>query len=181
MNIGSKLTIVLASSRSNGNTSKLAQAVAAERQAKIIDLNKFSISYFDYEHKNKSDDFLHLIEALTESDYIIFATPVYWYSMSAQLKTFFDRFTDLLTINKDLGRKLRGMPVSVIATGTDAALPLSFTQQFESITDYLGFQLGSQLYCCCPADFELQQHKKAIQQYVKDIESPSALAYKYHE
>lgn len=41
MTTGLKLTIFLASSRSNGNTSKLAQAVAAERQAKIIDLNKF--------------------------------------------------------------------------------------------------------------------------------------------
>lgn len=170
MNIGLKLTIVLASSRSNGNTAKLAQAVAAERQAKIIDLSEFAISYFDYEHKNTSDDFLHLIETLSESDYIIFATPVYWYSMSAQLKTFFDRFTDLLTIKKELGRTLKGMPISVIATGTDAALPLSFTQQFESISDYLGFQLGSQLYCCCPVDFELQQHRKAIQEYVSNIE-----------
>ncbi|MCQ8848938.1 NAD(P)H-dependent oxidoreductase [Alteromonas stellipolaris] len=170
MTTGLKLTIFLASSRSNGNTSKLAQAVAAERQAKIIDLNKFSISYFDYEHENTSDDFLHLIEILTESDHVIFATPVYWYSMSAQLKTFFDRFTDLLTIKKELGKKLKGMPISVIATGTDEAMPLSFTQQFESISDYLGFQLGSQLYCCCPTAFELQQHKKAIQAYVNNIE-----------
>lgn len=90
--------------------------------------------------------------------------------MSAQLKTFFDRFTDLLTIKKELGKKLKGMPISVIATGTDEAMPLSFTQQFESISDYLGFQLGSQLYCCCPTVFELQQHKKAIQAYVNNIE-----------
>ncbi len=41
-------------------------------------------------------------------DVLIFATPVYWYSMSGIMKVFFDRITDLLTIKKDIGRKLKG-------------------------------------------------------------------------
>jgi hypothetical protein len=41
MTTGLKLTIFLASSRSNGNTSKLAQAVAAERKQKLSILINF--------------------------------------------------------------------------------------------------------------------------------------------
>ena len=44
---------------------------------------------------------------MVQYEQIIFATPIYWYAMSAQLKTFFDRMTDLLTIHKPLGRQLR--------------------------------------------------------------------------
>ena len=35
---------------------------------------------------------------------IIFVTPVYWYAMSGRMKVFFDRWTDLLKIDKDTGR-----------------------------------------------------------------------------
>lgn len=152
-----------------GNTGGLAREVADLLQAEIIDLQDLSISYFDYEHKNSSDDFTPLIDTLVASDFIIFATPVYWYSMSAQLKTFFDRFTDLLTINKETGRRLRGKPVAVLATGTDATLPLCFTSRFELIAGYLGLTLCDTLYCCCPDSFSLPQHQDAIGEYVDNI------------
>ncbi|MGQ8364142.1 flavodoxin family protein [Glaciecola sp. 1036] len=161
--------VVLASSRSNGNTAKLAQVIAENLEAKIVDLQELSISYFDYEHANITDDFIPLIERILLSDFVVFATPVYWYSMSAQLKTFFDRFTDLLTVNKELGRKLRGKPISVIATGTDAELPSSFTSQFELIAGYLGLDYHEPLYCCCANDFKHHQHLQAIQSYLGNI------------
>jgi multimeric flavodoxin WrbA len=89
--------------------------------------------------------------------------------MSAQMKTFFDRITDLLTVNRELGRKLRGMPISVVATGTDAELPSSFKSQFELISGYLGLVYHEPLYCCCPDEFSLQQHQQAIQGYLNKI------------
>ena len=161
--------VVLASSRSNGNTAKLSKEIAECLHAQIVDLQELSISYFDYKSRNISDDFIPLVERMVLSDFVVFATPVYWYSMSAQLKTFFDRFTDLLTVNKELGRKLRGMPISVIATGTDAELPSSFTGQFELISNYLGLVYHDPLYCCCPDEFNPQQHQPAIQDFLGKI------------
>lgn len=161
--------VVLASSRSDGNTAKLTQAIAQSLHAQIIDLQDLSISYFDYQNRNQSDDFIPLIKRILETDFIVFATPVYWYAMSAQMKTFFDRFTDLLTANKELGRKLRGMPISVVATGSDARLPYSFRSQFEQISDYLGLVYHEPLYCCCPDEFNLQHHQQAIQDYLGTI------------
>ncbi|MFZ8199967.1 flavodoxin family protein [Alteromonas portus] len=164
-----KFLIVVASSRSDGNTAKLSHVIADSLQAEIIDLQNLSISYFDYQNRNKSDSFIPLIERIVSSDFVVFATPVYWYSMSAQMKTLFDRFTDLLTINKKLGRRLRGLPISVIATGTDEELPSSFKTQFELISDYLGLVYHEPLYCSCQGEFNFQQHQKAIQGYLSRI------------
>ena len=81
----------------------------------LIDLNDFDISYYDYDHKNRQDDFLPLMKKLIERyKTLVFATPVYWYTMSAVMKTFFDRISDLLTIEKDLGRQLRGKNMVLI-------------------------------------------------------------------
>jgi len=161
--------VILASSRSRGNTATLSQEIVKGLRAEFVDLQDISISYFDYKHRNISDDFIPLVERMVTVDIVVFATPVYWYAMSAQLKTFFDRFTDLLTVNKELGRKLRGLPISVISTGTDAELPSCFNSQFELIADYLGLVYHEPLYCCCADDFNLQEHEQAIQGYINRI------------
>ncbi|MDA5312487.1 flavodoxin family protein, partial [Vibrio cholerae] len=76
----------------------------ASTDTTLFDLSDYAISFYDYEHMNRNDDFIHLINKLAEFDHLVFASPVYWYSMSAQLKVFFDRLSDLLTIEKELGR-----------------------------------------------------------------------------
>lgn len=47
---------------------------------------------------------------------IILATPVYWYSMSALMKTFIDRWGDLLDIRKDIGRRLTNKELYIITS-----------------------------------------------------------------
>ena len=71
-------------------------------------------------------------------DVLILATPVYWYSMSAIMKTFLDRFTDLLTIEKDLGRKLRGKGMAVISCSNGGNLGDYFWLPFSKSASYLG-------------------------------------------
>ncbi|USC68966.1 flavodoxin family protein, partial [Staphylococcus aureus] len=41
-----------------------------------------------------NDDYEQLLIKVLESDIIIFSTPLYWYSMSASLKLFIDRWTE---------------------------------------------------------------------------------------
>lgn len=83
-----KISIILASSRSNGNTKALVKGVLGGRTAKIFDLNKYSIGHFDYNHKNQKDSFLAIAKQITKSKTIVFATPVYWYAMTAQMNFF---------------------------------------------------------------------------------------------
>lgn len=62
---------------------------------------------------SRNDDYLNLMKQILDKyETLILATPVYWYSMSGIMKVFFDRLTDLLTIEKELGRKLRGKKIA---------------------------------------------------------------------
>jgi putative NADPH-quinone reductase len=130
--------VILASSRSHGNTRLLVDFLAAGRELSVIDLAAKDMSHFDYQHANSGDDFVPLIETLTDKSLWILATPVHWYTMSAQLKTFFDRLSDLLTTHKELGRRLRGRSIAILASGTDPALPEGFETPFRLTCDYLG-------------------------------------------
>ena len=164
-----KFAVVLGSSRSDGNTSQLSQYISERLDSEFIDLNQYNISAFDYKHRNIDDDFASLIESLVQYSHIIFATPVYWYSMSSQMKVFFDRFTDLLTVHRDLGRKLRGLKCSVISTGTDDALPDCFLAQFKQTFAYLGMDLVGFHYSPCPEKFSLSASKDKIEGFIHSV------------
>jgi len=132
--------IILGSARSDGNTKKICDFISTLNKAPVIDLNDYKIAYYDYEHdhENKEDDYFTLMEKVLGFDTLIFATPVYWYTMSAPMKTFFDRITDLLKIRKDLGRQLRGKNMKVICCSSDQEEFPEFWKPFERSAEYLG-------------------------------------------
>ena len=139
--------ILLGSARSNGNTRLAAEFLAKQLNCDIIDLNDFAIGYYDYEHRNEGDDFLPLMERIIANhDTLIFATPVYWYSMSAVMKTFFDRLSDLLTIRKPLGRQLRGKRMCAISVGFDEETVQGLDMPFRESANYLGMLYLGHVY-----------------------------------
>jgi multimeric flavodoxin WrbA len=142
-----KTLIISGSSRKNGETAKIAQHLSSISGWDLIDLNDYKISFYDYEHKNKDDDYLVLMRNIIENyDVLIFATPVYWYSMSGNMKVFFDRITDLLTIEKDLGRKLRGKSMAAISSSGGDDLGDSFWLPFSRSAEYLGMKYLGNLH-----------------------------------
>ncbi|MEO1257717.1 MAG: NAD(P)H-dependent oxidoreductase [Bacteroidota bacterium] len=131
--------IILGSARSDGNTRTVVNFLLDNVEFDLIDLNDFEIGYFDYDNKNRDDDFLPLMRKITSRyERIIFATPVYWYSMSAIMKTFFDRISDLLIWEKDLGRTLRGKAMGVVSCSGHDDLKNGFDMPFKESADYLG-------------------------------------------
>jgi len=157
-----RIAVVLGTSKTNGNTRRLADAFVAQTNSKIFDLSKLQISFFDYSHKNKSDDFLPLIHELISYDHIAFATPVYWYSMSAQLKVFFDRLSDLLTIEKNLGRKLKGKSISILSTGFDINCPECFIRPFEMTANYMNLDFKGCEYVSVQSEVDADVIIKAV-------------------
>jgi len=134
-----KKVIILGSSRSFGNTAKSIAAISEKYNIEVIDLNNYTFSYYDYESKNLDDDFLPLITSIIEKyDTLIFATPVYWYNMSGIMKVFFDRFSDLIRVEKETGRKLKGKNMSVISNSHNDRIDASFYIPFQKSADYLG-------------------------------------------
>ncbi len=150
-----KVMILLGSSRSNGNTWLVASEIAAALGCELVNLESCRISHYDYLHHNKDDDFAKLVEKIILAENLIFATPVYWYAMSAQMKTFFDRFTDLITIRKSLGRQLIGKLTFVVATGTEENLPEGFESPFKLTSNYFNMHYGGTFYCRFESDLLL--------------------------
>ena len=134
-----KGVIIQGSSRSKGNTNKIVQYVEERIGFDIVDLSLKNIQPFDYDFKHYEDDFIPLMREIVQNyDTLIFATPVYWYSMSGIMKNFFDRITDCLKIEKEIGHKLRGKRMGMISCGSDAELKQGFTMPFEESAKYLG-------------------------------------------
>jgi len=155
-----KTVVIFGSSRSFGNTRKvLDKLVELKNDVDIIDLNAYNIGYFDYEFKNKDDDFIKVMEKVVTYNTIIFATPIYWYTMSAQLKTFFDRISDLLFEgNKEIGRKLRGKQMGVISCGSDAQYIEGFEMPFKESANYLGMTYLVHLHTWLREDLTLESN-----------------------
>jgi multimeric flavodoxin WrbA len=163
------VAVVLGTSKTDGNTRSLVDAFIAKSDADIFDLSLFKISFFDYSHKNNADDFLPLIHKLVTYDHLVFATPIYWYSMSAQLKVFFDRLSDLLTIEKDLGRKLKGKSISVLSTGFDLDCPDCFIQPFELTANYMDLTFKGCEYVSIQSEIDSVSITKAAERAVKCV------------
>ena len=71
-----KTVIIIGSSRKDGDTSNMVGELIKQSNWDCIDLNDFDIGYYDYEHKNKNDDYLSLMKDLiSRYDTLIFATP----------------------------------------------------------------------------------------------------------
>lgn len=132
--------IIFGSSRANGGTRKAVNKVfeVLGETLPLMDLADYALKEYDYEFK-QHDDFEAMIQNVVQYDVIILATPVYWYSVSAKMKVFIDRLSDLLSIYKAQGRRLRGKKLAVIASyhtypdGKDG-----FLQPLQNTAAYLG-------------------------------------------
>lgn len=134
-----KGVIILGSSRSGGNTGKIATYFAEISGFDIIDLKEKDIGAYDYEYQNKEDDFLPLIKEIIDTyDTLLFATPVYWYAMSGIMKHFFDRFSDCVRVEKEIGRKFRTKSMAMISCGSGPEPINGFDMPFVRSAQYLG-------------------------------------------
>lgn len=133
--------IIQGSSKSFGNTHKVVNYLNKNKDFDLIDLATKRIEHFDYEFKNEDDDFIPLIKEIVDKyDTIIFATPVYWYTMSGILKVFFDRLTDLLTVHKPLGDKFKGKKMAMISNSGSDDILQSFSMPFIGTANYLNMK-----------------------------------------
>jgi len=133
--------VILGSSRKDSNTRKLLDRLFVDLDYELIDLLDHKLYPYDYSTNYPSDDsFFIIVDRLLRHDTLVFATPVYWYAMSGPMKTFFDRFSDLVTIRKELGRQLRGKRTFLVATGEGKELPEGFEVPFRSTSKYLDME-----------------------------------------
>jgi multimeric flavodoxin WrbA len=152
--------IILGSSRSFGETRKVIEEIIGKIQTPVIDLKELNISPYDYEHHNSNDDYIPLMEKVIEHDLLVLATPIYWYSMSAVMKIFIDRLSDLLDIRKDIGYKLREKKLFVIAS-YGGSYTKCFEDTFEQICNYMGMKYEGCSFVSSRNNLELNKENKS--------------------
>lgn len=142
-----KGVIIQGSSRSKGDTNKIVLKLQDLTGFDVIDLKEKHIGHYDYEFKNSEDDFINLFKNIvTEYRIIIFVTPIYWYAMSGLMKVFFDRISDFLKLEKDYGRRLRGMQMASVSSSNDKRFYDGFDMPFKNSAAYLGMDYLGHLH-----------------------------------
>jgi multimeric flavodoxin WrbA len=155
-----KPLVILGSARPDGETRRAVE-IAFPHNADLVVLAHHHIGGYDYAHTNGGDDFQIAMEAMLAHDRIVFATPVYWYAMSALLKIFFDRLTDLTENYKAQGKSLKGKQAWVIASGTEEILPEGFEVPFRRTCDYFGMIYRGAAYLYTGTDTVLRAHSES--------------------
>jgi multimeric flavodoxin WrbA len=164
-----KTAIIYGGVRDHGNTIRVINTVAQKISADVFDVSHHQISFYDHEHKNRDDDFLPLIKNLVQYDRWIFASPVYWYTMSAQLKVFVDRISDLMDIEQDLGRQLRGLGAALIATGIEESCPTCYEDVFIHSFNYLDMNYLGCLYVDTSNPIDPDEFESQLNAFVEVI------------
>lgn len=83
-----------------------------------------------------NDDFSHAIPLLEKADVIVFATPLYWFTFTAQLKAFMDRMYAL-----DFEKMKIKEAVMMVCAATDKTEDYDgIVKTYEIMLDYLGWE-----------------------------------------
>lgn len=164
---------VFSSARRHGNTGQLIDCIAGELGLEVIDLATLRLSGYDYEHRNRDDDFEPLLRRLVDYDQLIFASPVYWYSVTATMKLFLDRLSDCLDLPDllETGRRLRGKQAYIACTSICEAAPASFVDTLADTFEYLGMRYGGIAHANCEHGYVAARHQPeaaALVQRIRD-------------
>lgn len=102
-----KNVVVISSSLRNGSNSEIlakefVRGASIKHNVEYISLKdinlKFCLGCLSCQRTGKcviNDDVRQYLEKISNADILVFATPIYYYSMSGQLKTFLDRLNPL--------------------------------------------------------------------------------------
>jgi NAD(P)H-dependent FMN reductase len=170
--------VISGSAHVQGNTKQAVELLCSDLPTLFLCEQK--IAHYSYTSSHEGDDFLPTMRRILAHDPLIFATPVYWYSMSGHMKVFWDRVTDLYVHHKDLGQQLKGKTAMIIVSSS-SPMPQGFAMPLEKTFAYL--KMG--YVGCWDQIFPLEAHadhnqeqrllaQTAWAQLHKDFENPSA-------
>ena len=125
----------------------------------------------------QKDDAIDIMEQMISADAVLFASPIYFWGFSAQIKALIDRGYSLVTNYHKPGHTslMKGKRIGLLVTGADAYEDNAegiFTS-FDRIVDFLLARKSGELYvgeCSTPADLpeELKNRAKELARSLVD-------------
>ena len=117
----------------------------------------------------QKDDAISIMESMVLSDVVLYASPVYFWGFSAQIKVLIDRCYSLVTNYHKPGHTslMRGKRIGLLVTGADAYEDNAegmFTA-FNRIVDFLLVEKTGELYiggCTIPSELSKSVKEEAI-------------------
>jgi multimeric flavodoxin WrbA len=172
-----RITILLGSPRKNGNSAVLAEAfsegaVEGGAEVRLFNLHEMDISPCTACDSCQvdpgsgcviADDMTEVYRQLEGSDAIVFAGPVYWFSVSAQLKTAIDR---MYAIGGGDANILGGKAFGVILTYADAD-PLgsgasNALRMYQDMASYVGARIEGVVHGCAHEPGEIGSNREIM-------------------
>ncbi|MCA0969270.1 flavodoxin family protein [Halobacillus litoralis] len=142
-----KIAVLNGGGRNDGNTEMLAKRLVEGTDATWFDLKNYTIdAIVDERHDEDgfhsvNDDYDSLMKEVMAHDVLIFATPIYWYSMTASMKLFIDRWSQTMRQPEyeDFRERMSGKKAFVTAVGGDQphTKGLPMIMQFKQIFDFV--------------------------------------------
>lgn len=174
-----KITVLLGSPRNDSNSALLAEQLAEgarERGAgvELLNLSGMSIAPCtgcDSCQVNPGsgcvtdDEMQPVYEKLKSSDAVVFATPIYWFSVSAQTKTAIDR---LYAIGGGDTNVLGGKSFGIILTYADedpfVSGAANAVRMFQDMAAYIGARIKGVVYGSAHAPGEIRSNTTVIEE-----------------
>jgi len=157
---GKKVLILLGSPRKKGNSAILAREVAKGAQAGGAEVETLLINGMDikpcqscYACQKKDskgcaidDDMQNIYPKLIEADSWVIASPVYWFTMSAQTKLWIDRCFALPAYNQNAFRKKIGIAMTYGDTDPLTSGCVNAIRTFQDCFRYVGAKIVGTVY-----------------------------------
>jgi multimeric flavodoxin WrbA len=111
-----------------------------------------------------NDDMQMLYPKLKAADAIVIASPVYWFSVSAQTKLFIDRFYGL---GEHPNNALKGKQIGIILTYADSdpfvSGAVNALRMFQDIFNYIGAEIAGMVYGSAWKAGEIESNKELME------------------
>ena len=144
-----KIIVLMGSPNMNGSTSILANefkkgATEAGHEVEIFNVAHMNIGACGgcvacgYEGPCvQKDDMQKIRSEMLSTDMVVFATPLYYYGMTAQLKTVVDRFC---SFNSSINRKNMKSALLAVAWNSDGWTFEALEAHYKTLVSYLNFK-----------------------------------------
>jgi multimeric flavodoxin WrbA len=156
-----KILVFMGSPRKEGNSAILARQVAAGAEAAGARVETFCLHDLDIKPcdacdvcRDKtetdcilSDDLLEVFPKLRQADGIVIASPVYWFTVSAQTKLFMDRW---YALGGPEGYALKGKRFGLVLTYADedpfTSGAVNALRTFQDALNFIGAKIVGMVY-----------------------------------